>query len=199
MKHYFLALDTRPPTTWRDTFPAGELVGAHSPLCEGCGWLRLPQRCDIAALLARAPAQVRGPLVVMSDIPSEEEAATALAAGAVGYCNTHAAPEVLQQIAQVVEQGGLWIGADIMQRLMLGTARLLTARQSSGGGDWRRELTDREQVVAQRVALGASNREVADQLQITERTVKAHLGTIFDKLQVRDRLQLSLKVNGLWP
>jgi DNA-binding NarL/FixJ family response regulator len=198
MKHYFLAPDTRPPTAWRDTFPAGEQVGSNSAVCEGCGWLRLLPGSDIAPALARAQAQVRGPLVVMSDVPSEEEAATALAAGAVGYCNTHAAPEVLQQIAQVVEQGGLWIGADIMQRLMLGTARLLAARQSSGSGDWQRELTDREQVVAQRVALGASNREIAEQLQITERTVKAHLGTIFDKLQVRDRLQLSLKVNGLW-
>jgi len=40
-------------------------------------------------------------------------------------------------------------------------------------------------------------KRIADQLAITERTVKAHLTVIFEKLGVRDRLQLSLRINGL--
>jgi DNA-binding NarL/FixJ family response regulator len=58
-------------------------------------------------------------------------------------------------------------------------------------------LSDRERQVAQLVASGSSNREVAEQLSISERTAKAHLTSIFEKLGLRDRLQLSLKINGL--
>lgn len=58
-------------------------------------------------------------------------------------------------------------------------------------------LSGREITVAQLVGQGASNKEVARQLDIAERTVKAHLTAIFEKLQVRDRLQLSLRINGV--
>jgi DNA-binding NarL/FixJ family response regulator len=53
-------------------------------------------------------------------------------------------------------------------------------------------LTSREKAVAELVAAGKSNKEVARDLDITERTVKAHLSAAFEKLQVRDRLQLVL-------
>jgi len=54
-------------------------------------------------------------------------------------------------------------------------------------------LTPRERDVAIEVAHGATNKEVAQRLNITERTVKAHLGAVFEKLGVRDRLQLVLE------
>jgi DNA-binding NarL/FixJ family response regulator len=47
------------------------------------------------------------------------------------------------------------------------------------------------------VAHGASNREIAEALEISERTVKAHLTTSFEKLEVRDRVQLALKMNNI--
>jgi len=52
-------------------------------------------------------------------------------------------------------------------------------------------------MVAERVAHGASNREIAEALEISERTVKAHLTTSFEKLEVRDRVQLALKMNNI--
>jgi DNA-binding NarL/FixJ family response regulator len=57
-------------------------------------------------------------------------------------------------------------------------------------------LTQRELEVARKIADGASNKEVARDLDITERTVKAHAGAIFEKLGARDRLHLSLIVHG---
>jgi DNA-binding NarL/FixJ family response regulator len=58
------------------------------------------------------------------------------------------------------------------------------------------ELSGREAEVAREVVAGRSNKEIARVLGITERTVKAHLGAIFAKLGVRDRLQLALRLTG---
>ena len=57
-------------------------------------------------------------------------------------------------------------------------------------------LSAREKDVARAVAAGKSNKEVAKELDITERTVKAHLSAVFEKLHVRDRLQLVLVFSG---
>ena len=58
-------------------------------------------------------------------------------------------------------------------------------------------LTSRELMVAEQVAQGSNNREIAQTLEITERTVKAHLTSIFEKLEVRDRVQLALKMHNV--
>jgi DNA-binding NarL/FixJ family response regulator len=136
------------------------------------------------------------PIVVLSDQPTDEEALSCFAAGARGYCNTHATAELLRRVADVVLQGGLWIGESLMQRLLQGTARIPMPAPVGAPSDWAALLTEREREVALAVAEGASNKEVARRLSITERTVKAHAGAIFEKLGVRDRLQLSLVVHG---
>jgi DNA-binding NarL/FixJ family response regulator len=66
-------------------------------------------------------------------------------------------------------------------------------------GDRLSMLTGREQEVSRAVAKGSSNKEIARQLGITERTVKAHIGSVFQKLNVRDRLHLALIFNGQRP
>ena len=58
-------------------------------------------------------------------------------------------------------------------------------------------MTAREQETAILLAKGYSNKEIARQLDITERTVKSHVGAMLEKLRVRDRLQLSLIINGV--
>ena len=58
------------------------------------------------------------------------------------------------------------------------------------------DLTKRERQVAQAVADGLSNREIALRLNISERTVKARLTSVFQKLDVRDRVQLALLLRG---
>ncbi|MBI5438492.1 MAG: response regulator transcription factor [Nitrosomonadales bacterium] len=51
--------------------------------------------------------------------------------------------------------------------------------------------------VARAAAAGLGNKEIANRLNITERTVKAHLGSAFNKLKLRDRMHLTLMVNGV--
>jgi DNA-binding NarL/FixJ family response regulator len=161
-------------------------------------WLRLEHGLSVAVQIENLAPQFKLiPCVVLSDQPTDEEALAAFAAGARGYCNTHAAAQLLVQIAAVVLQGGLWIGESLMKRLVSATGRLQGgAAPTTEGETWSKSLTDRERQVARTLASGASNKEIARALGITERTVKAHVGAIFEKLQVRDRLQLSLRVNG---
>ncbi len=192
----FLSADGRLRDTWRTAFPAARAQRPAEPLVgDVLVWVLVAPgekaARQIAALRQRGVAQ---PLIVLADEPGEDDALAALAAGASGYCNSHAAPEVLAQVATVVGNGGLWVGQRLMQRLLAGTARLLPPAPS---GDWAGALTEREREVAHAVARGASNKEVARELAITERTVKAHVGAILEKLGARDRLQLSLIVNGV--
>ncbi|MES9812798.1 MAG: helix-turn-helix transcriptional regulator [Candidatus Thiodiazotropha sp.] len=58
------------------------------------------------------------------------------------------------------------------------------------------KLTDREREIAQLVGSGDSNKVIAKKLDITERTVKAHLSSIFRKTSTKDRLQLGLLINS---
>lgn len=157
-------------------------------------WLLLPRGPRVGEVIAGALPVVAGrPFIVLADEPSEDEALAALAAGAAGYCNGHAAAVVLQQVATVVANGGIWVGQGLMRRLLASTTRVLPPTES----DWRSRLSPREQEAASLLARGASNKEIARELDITERTVKAHVAAMLDKFGARDRLQLSLIINGI--
>lgn len=199
--HLFVSEKDRLLPHWREAFPGARSAGldgvSGKAADAGVIWVRLPAGKAIPPILAAVRQRFGDrPVVALSDRPDDEEALACFGAGARAYCNAHALPEVLQQVAGVVRQGGLWIGESLMQRLLLGTARLPPVAPAPVEREWAAPLTERERQVAQAVASGASNKEIARQLGITERTVKAHTGAIFEKLAVRDRLQLSLLVHG---
>jgi len=195
--HVFLSFDARCRDTWRAAFPGLVLGPLSHPVPGRLVWALQPAATSADALVRQLRPQLSGsPLIVLADEPGEEGALTALAAGASGYCNGHAAPPVLLQVATAVENGGVWVGQGLMQRLLTATARLGNPA-TAGDAQWRDRLTAREQEAARLLAKGASNKEIARQLDITERTVKAHVGAMLEKLGARDRLQLSLIINGI--
>ncbi|MAT90962.1 MAG: helix-turn-helix transcriptional regulator [Halioglobus sp.] len=173
-------------------------VGLDPAAAAGCAsvWLELD-----TARAARREAAVRDavaagrPVIAMAPVPSEADAFALLQAGARGYCHLEAAPEQLREIALVVEHGGLWMPPELTQRVLGLSLRVVpTPPPQVLELD---ALTSRELMVAEQVARGASNREIAQTLSISERTVKAHLTAIFDKLGVRDRVQLALAMNNI--
>lgn len=183
---------------WQEAFPAARCVTpeqlASSVLGAGLAWLRL----DAARPLAAQLEQVRAccgatPVVVMSDLPDDTQAMAAFAAQARAYCNTHAGAELLLKIASVVSQGGMWIGESLMHR-MLSVQHMIAVPEAAVRPAWRAPLTEREIEVAELAAAGVRNKEIANRLHITERTVKAHMGAVLEKLGLRDRLQLALLV-----
>lgn len=133
-------------------------------------------------------------VLATSSNPDDEEGLAVLKAGASGYCHSHAPLDTLHQALEVIASGELWVGRALLSRLL----RLVDSRLPRAGlAEWAHPLTDREREVAHHAALGESNLAIADALGITERTVKAHLKAVFEKLQVADRLQLALRVHGV--
>ena len=135
------------------------------------------------------------PIVCMVPFPKDEEAFALLARGARGYCHVAAAASQLRLVANTVSNGGFWLPTTLMRRVMQSAGGLVA--QSAGTRALSLEdLTKRETQVAQAVADGCSNREIAERLNISERTVKARLTSVFQKLDVRDRVQLALLMRG---
>ena len=198
MKQIFLSDDARQRDNWLYAFP--DLTSSRLeqvPLGDALVWVLLPLDQPVDALVEALRQRLEGrSLIVLADEPTEDEAMAALAAGAAGYCNGHAVAHVLRQVATVVANGGVWVGQALMQRFLTATSRLLPAANNEHAA-WREALTARQQEVALVLAQGASNKEIARQLDITERAVKAHVSTMLEKLGVRDRLQLSLIINGI--
>ncbi|RZU98915.1 response regulator transcription factor [Spiribacter vilamensis] len=135
-------------------------------------------------------------VIAMSRQPSVDDLRAALTEGARGYVHAVATPERLRQAAETVLAGGLWLPADVINSVLrvLASTEIRPGQASSGDEDDLASLTDRERRVAEAVQLGLSNKEVARQLDITERTVKAHLSAAFRKLDVRDRMQLAARM-----
>ena len=92
----------------------------------------------------------------------------------------------------VVESGEIWCGKDFIQSLIEQNAS--TIPEQHWGGEVLDSLSDREHAVAILVAKGLSNKAIANDMAITERTVKAHLTAIYKKLSVKDRLALALLI-----
>lgn len=177
------------PTRWRMAFPQVEIFPSiPTNLPDGSiVWLhnQLPGNTR--------PAGVH--FVVMHDEPSDDKGLEALARGASGYCNAHATPELFHTIESVIRSNGLWVGESLLNRLVGG----IGARSSMAGRHEQhpalQALSEREREIALCVARGESNKEITRDLNVAERTIKAHLTAIFEKLGVRDRLQLAVLLN----
>ncbi|MBY0572870.1 MAG: response regulator transcription factor [Undibacterium sp.] len=201
--HVFCTFGGRIPDGFRQAFSASERIDlldlVLAPMTEGLvtlAWLQLTPGSTVASQITRLRECVgNSPVIIMSDIPNDMEALAAFSVAAKGYCNTHAGAEVLLKIASVVEQGGIWIGESIMQRLLNAPVEI-TSNVLELDVAWGKDLSLREKQVAKEVAAGASNKEIAQKLVITERTVKAHVGAVLEKLHLKSRLQLALLVKG---
>lgn len=120
----------------------------------------------------------------------------ALASGVVAACDQSMRHEELMRVVDVVLQGGIWISRSAIP-LLVGKLQGIAARPANSDNvDPMALLSPREREVAELVGRGASNKSIGDALAISDRTVKSHLTTIFDKLGVPDRLHLALYVTG---
>lgn len=200
MKHIFITTLKHTLDSWLIAFPelsrvsdavTAEIVGdcviwVHAQLEEGAQW-----RKQVQGILTHQPA---AKVIVLSNNPEQSEAMQALELGAVGYLHAYAHQQVLKEVYGVVSHGGVWLGRDLLKHLITLTTKGLPKAEVAE--DLLDSLTRREREVALHAATGQSNKEIARTLSISERTVKAHLTSVFDTLKVRDRLHLALVLQG---
>ncbi|MGD8484614.1 MAG: response regulator transcription factor [Thioalkalispiraceae bacterium] len=134
-------------------------------------------------------------LLVLSDKPSELEGIQLLKSGVLGYANSYISINYLKEAIKVIKMGEIWIGKRLMQWLVNQCTDMTEVSESGNYIDLD-SLTETERKVAELLAKANNNKTIANSLGITERTVKAHLSSIFRKTGVNDRLHLMLVLNG---
>jgi DNA-binding NarL/FixJ family response regulator len=120
--------------------------------------------------------------LVLTTYDSEDDVSRALKAGASGYLLKGTNRSTLRDAIRLIHNGRRFIPPEIADRVLPGAAA--------------EELTEREVEVLRRIAEGLSNREIGEQLGISESTVKTHVNRLLGKLGVTDRtkaLVLALK------
>ncbi len=109
-----------------------------------------------------------------------------LAAGASGYVPKRAAPDDLMSAINIVRQGDVYIYPSLARLLV----KDFLHRSEASAPETREELTPREQEVLTLIAEGYSNREIADALVISVKTVDRHRENLMRKLQLHNRVEL---------
>jgi DNA-binding NarL/FixJ family response regulator len=133
---------------------------------------------------------------VASDIPGVEDLLTYTEMGVKGYFNSYMAVHHYAQMLRLLSNGQSWYPpALISQAFDIARSTI----NQSPDTNLLANLTKRERQIAIAVAGGSANRQVASELSITERTVKAHLTQIFKKLNVKDRVALVIYLNRYNP
>lgn len=132
---------------------------------------------------------------LLSDQPNEDEGLAFLKLGIVGYANTYISSERLNEAVRIISSGAVWLGQKVMQRLILDSYVRAKEKALSNSKKKLEGLTRREREIADLVSQGQSNLEIAANLDIVERTVKAHLSSIYEKTKTGSRLNLALLIN----
>ena len=137
--------------------------------------LRLPDLSGIDAMIAIRQEYPEARVIMLTTFEGDVEIQRALQAGARGYLLKNMPPRELVQVVRQVHAG------------KKGIPQAIAAHLAEHMAD--EELTPREVEVLQRVSGGNRNRDIAEQLFISEETVKVHIKHIMEKLAARDRTE----------
>lgn len=151
--------------------------------------LQMPGLDGVAATRAVVEAGLGAQVLVLTSFSDEERIVAALDAGAVGYLLKDAEADDVLDGVRAVSRGESPIHPRAA-RALLGARR--SGRRDGADGDVAAALTPREREVLSLVAAGLANKQIARRLGISDRTVKAHLTSVFARLGVEDRTQAAL-------
>ncbi|MEU8173494.1 response regulator transcription factor [Microbispora hainanensis] len=165
-----------------DGAEAVEMTGALAPdvlLLD----LKMPVLDGLGALAELSGRDVR--VIVLTSVSDRGDVAPAMRAGAAGFLYKDVDPAALVQAIRTVHGGQVLLASEAAEAMLAGPADREQADAGSG-------LTDREREVLRLLAAGRSNREIARELVVAEKTVKTHVSNVLMKLGVQDRTQAAL-------
>jgi DNA-binding NarL/FixJ family response regulator len=152
--------------------------------------IRMPEMDGITATRALCkdrPADPTCPrILILTTFDLDDYVYDAIRAGASGFLLKDTPPDDLAEAIRVVAAGDALLSPSVTRQLLEEFTKTPTAPQPNEGLT---DLTDREEEVLRHLAKGLSNSEIAEQLFVSETTVKTHVSHILTKLELRDRVQ----------
>ncbi len=133
------------------------------------------------------------PLVVVSMIEDRQDVLRAVELGALGYIPKTAGLDEMYEALRQVLSGAIYLPPAILRVTKAGpTGRRSTRRPTATSAAAWKVLTNRQREVVRHVARGMTNSEIAAQLGLSESTVRLHVSTILDRLQLSNRTQVAV-------
>lgn len=154
------------------------LAAAHPELAAAVVDLRMAGAGGLVVLARLRQLRPALPVLVLSSSEEPDDVRRALAAGAGGYCPKSAAPQTLLAALRLVLAGQVYVPP------LMAQAPQAAPPMREGGG-----LTPRQHEVLQQLCQGQTNKQIARNLDMQEKTVKGHVSAIFKVLNVVHRLQ----------
>ena len=127
-------------------------------------------------------------IIALTSFTEDDKVFPAIQAGASSYLLKDVSPDDLVEAIRAVHRGEPRLHPDIARKLMEQVVHQVSSPRESHFKD----LTERECEVINLVAQGCSNQDIANELVISEKTVKTHVSNILSKLQLEDRTQLAI-------
>ena len=154
--------------------------------------IRMPIMDGVAATkeITKAFPQIK--ILVLTTFADEDYVTQALCYGAAGYLLKDTPSEELAQAIRSVHKGYTQLGPGLGKVM---TQKLPVSKSPPPGWD---ELTAREIEILQLVAKGSSNREIAEALYLSEKTIKNYMTRILNRLDLRDRTQAAIVANSFF-
>jgi DNA-binding NarL/FixJ family response regulator len=154
-------------------------------------------RCGIVEAVAEISSAAGENHIIIIDTPPlpETDQVALFKLGVHGFCQRDISSELLIKAVEAVVNGELWMQRSLITRIiddLNHSGSSARTGNSLSGGSAIDCLTPRELEVARMVHKGGNNKSIARTLDISERTVKAHLSSIFRKLNIENRLHLAL-------
>ena len=158
--------------------------------------IRMPVMDGVAATRAICQNFPNVKVLVLSTFDTDKFVGQAMAFGAKGYLLKDTPSDDLAQAIRAVYKGYTHLGAGLFEKTLASSTPIVTSQPIESADSDHLEklnaLTPREREVFELIASGASNREIAERLYITERTVKNHVSNILSRLNLRDRTQAAI-------
>ena len=150
--------------------------------------LVLPRADGLAVTRAVVTSALPVRVLILADHDGDEHVLAAIAAGAAGFLRKDVPATELLTAVRAIARGGAVIAPLVLARILARVAEALPAPETTTTSALD-ALTDREREVLVHVARGHSNAEIARALQVSETTIKTHVGHVLTKLRLRDRTQ----------
>ena len=152
--------------------------------------VRMPNMDGVQATRALVEGGSRSHIIILTTFDLDEYAHAGLRAGASGFLLKDAPTADLLSAIRAVASGEAVVAPSTTRRLLATIAHQLPVAQTGADRPGLSSLTPREGEVLIAVARGLSNAEIAEELVLSEATVKTHVGRILAKLELRDRVQI---------